>query len=73
MLGAPGGTALDTILPRQFANQLSSQLPALKPGEGELAVLDRAFGTNSALLVRDDPTGSSTLSSLAQIPSEPQV
>ena len=58
LLGAPAGTALDTILPGQFANQPSPQLPALKPGEGELAVVDRAFGTNPAVLVRGDPIGS---------------
>ena len=58
LLGAPAGTALDTILPGQFANQPSPQLPVLKSGEGELAVVDRAFGTNPALLVRGDATGS---------------
>jgi hypothetical protein len=58
LLGAPGGTALDTILPGQFSAQPSQQLPALKPGEGELAVVDRAFGTNPALLVRGDAPGS---------------
>ena len=65
LLGAPGGTATDAILPGQFANQPSPQLPALKPGEGELNVIDRAFGTNPALLVRGDATGSAAALSYA--------
>ena len=58
LLGAPGGTATDKILPGEFATEPSPQLPALKPGEGELDVVDRAFGTNPALLVRGDASGS---------------
>jgi len=57
LLGAPAGTALDTILPGQFAMPGSVQLPVLKTGEGELVVVDRAFGTNPALLVRGDAAG----------------
>jgi hypothetical protein len=58
LLCAPAGTALDTILPGQFAAQPAPQLPALKPGEGELAAVDKAFGINPALLVRGDAAGS---------------
>ena len=58
LLGAPGGVAPEAILPGQFAKQASPQLPALTPGEGELDAVDRAFGTNPALLVRGDAAGS---------------
>lgn len=57
MLGAPGGTPMDKILAGQFAKDGAPELPALKPGEGELHVIDRAFGANPALLVRGDTTG----------------
>jgi hypothetical protein len=57
LLGAPGGTSLDTILAGQFSKDGTAQLSALKPGEGELQVVDRAFGTNPALLVRGDTAG----------------
>jgi hypothetical protein len=65
LLGAPAGTATDTILPGQFASQPSPQLPALKAGEGELDAVDRAFGTNPALLVRGDAAGSAAALSYA--------
>jgi Zinc carboxypeptidase len=57
LLGAPAGTALDKILAGQFSKDGVAELPALKPGEGELQVVDRAFGINPALLVRGDTTG----------------
>jgi hypothetical protein len=57
LLGAPGGTALDKIQAGQFAKDGASELPVLKPGEGELHVVDRAFGANPALLVRGDTAG----------------
>ncbi len=57
LLGAPAGTAPASIVPGQFAASPSAQLPALQPGEGELNVVDRAFGTSPALLVRGDAPG----------------
>ena len=57
LLGAPGGTALDKILAGQFSKEGVAELPVLKPGEGELQVVDRAFGTNPALLLRGDVAG----------------
>jgi hypothetical protein len=57
LLGAPNGTAMDKVLPGQFAQDGGSELPPLKPGEGELRVVDRAFGANPALLVRGNATG----------------
>ncbi|HEY9137785.1 MAG TPA: hypothetical protein VIM67_05890, partial [Terriglobus sp.] len=57
-LGAPGGTALDKLVPGQFAKDGSLQLPSLKAGEGELDVVDRVFGNNPALMVRGDAAGS---------------
>ncbi len=35
LLGAPGGAALDKIQAGQFAKDGASELPVLKPGEGE--------------------------------------
>lgn len=58
LLGAPGGTPIDKIQSVQFAKDGASELPALKPGEGELHVVDHAFGaTNPALFVRGDSAG----------------
>ena len=57
LLGAPGGTPMDKILAGQFARNGAAELPTLAPGEGELRAVDRAFGTNPALLVRGDSTG----------------
>jgi hypothetical protein len=57
LLGAPGGTPMDKIQSGQFGKDGASELPALKPGEGELHVVDRAFGANPALLVRGDTAG----------------
>jgi hypothetical protein len=57
LLGAPGGTPMDKIQAGQFAKDGALQLPPLKPGEGELQVVDRAFGTNPALLIRGDSAG----------------
>jgi hypothetical protein len=57
LLGAPGGTALSKVQPGQYAKDGALELPALKPGEGELRVVDRAFGANPALLVRGDDAG----------------
>ena len=57
LLGAPSGTVMDKILPGQFAKDGVPELPTLKQGEGELRVVDRAFGANPALLVRGDTTG----------------
>jgi Zinc carboxypeptidase len=58
LLGAPGGTPMDKIQAGQFAKDGGPELPTLKAGEGELHVVDRAFGTNPALLVRGDAAGS---------------
>ncbi len=58
ILGAPAGTALDKLVPGQYGKDGVAELPALKTGEGELRVVDRAFGKNPALLVRGDATGS---------------
>jgi len=57
LLAAPGGTAVDAMLPGQYAHTPSPELPTLKPGEGELDAVDRAFGANPALLVRGDAAG----------------
>jgi hypothetical protein len=57
LLGAPGGTPMDKIQSGQFAKDGASELPALKTGEGELHVVDHAFGANPALLVRGDSAG----------------
>ena len=57
LLGAPSGTAMDKILPGQFAKDGAAELATLKLGEGELRVVDRAFGANPALLVRGDSSG----------------
>jgi hypothetical protein len=57
LLGAPGGTPMDKIQAGQFAKDGALQLPPLKPGEGELQVVDRAFGANPALLIRGDSAG----------------
>lgn len=56
-LGAPASTAMDKLVQGQFGKDGAPELPVLKPGEGELHVVDRAFGTNPALLVRGDDTG----------------
>ena len=56
-LGAPGGTAMDKLVAGQFGKEGAPELPLLKPGEGELHVVDRAFGVNPALLVRGDDEG----------------
>ncbi len=58
LLAAPGGTLLDSVVPGQFTKQTSAELPPLGAGEGELDVVDRAFGTDPALLVRGDSAGS---------------
>jgi hypothetical protein len=58
LLGAPGGTDLEKMLPGQFLHAESSQLTPLKADEGELRVVDRAFGNSPALLVRGDGKGS---------------
>lgn len=60
LLGAPAGTVLDKILPGQFAAAKAVELPVLGAGEGELRVVDRAFGNNPALLVRGDEAGEAT-------------
>jgi hypothetical protein len=57
LLGALGGTPMDKIQAGQFAKDGALQLPPLKPGEGELQVVDRAFGANPALLIRGDSAG----------------
>jgi hypothetical protein len=58
LLAAPAGTVLDSIVPGQFTQQTSAELPPLSAGEGELDVVDRAFGIDPALLVRGDIAGS---------------
>jgi hypothetical protein len=57
ILGAPGGTPLDKLVPGQFGKDGAAGLAALKTGEGELRSVDRAFGRNPALLVRGDAAG----------------
>lgn len=57
ILGAPAGTAMDKLVPGQYGKDGAPELPALQPGEGELEVVDRAFGMNPALLVRGDAAG----------------
>lgn len=57
ILGAPAGTALDKLVPGQYGKAGAQELPVLRPGEGELQVIDRAFGRNPALLVRGDDAG----------------
>ncbi len=57
LLGAPGGTETDKILPGQYAKAGSPELPALAPGEGEIRVVDRAFKKSPALLLRGDEAG----------------
>jgi hypothetical protein len=57
LLGAPGGTSMDKVLAGQFGKDNALELPVLRPGEGELHVVDRAFGANPALLVRGDTAG----------------
>jgi hypothetical protein len=57
LLGAPAGSDLEKILPGQYVSASSDQLNPLKAGEGELRVVDRAFGNNPALLVRGDGKG----------------
>ncbi|MCU1297987.1 MAG: hypothetical protein JWO91_2265 [Acidobacteriaceae bacterium] len=60
LLGAPGGTDLDKIVPGQFAsgNENRVELPTLQAGEGELRVVEGAFQKKAALLVRGDERGS---------------
>ncbi len=65
LLGAPAGTALDKIAPGKFAKSGLLQLSELKPGEGELKVVDRAFGNNPALLIRGDEEGASAAADYA--------
>ena len=57
LLGAPGGADLEKILPGQYSHAQAPELGTLQPGEGELRVIDRAFGKSPALLVRGDATG----------------
>jgi Zinc carboxypeptidase len=57
LLGAPGGTDLEKILPGQYSHAQATELGALQTGEGELRVIDRAFGKSPALLVRGDAQG----------------
>jgi Zinc carboxypeptidase len=57
LLGAPGGTDLEKILPGQYVHAQAPELGALQAGEGELRVIDRAFGKSPALLVRGDAKG----------------
>src|SRR5258707_9180709 len=57
LLGAPGGTDLEKILPGQYSHANAPELGPLQPGEGELRVIDRAFGKSPALLVRGDAQG----------------
>ncbi|MGH9596798.1 MAG: hypothetical protein ACRD3K_08390, partial [Edaphobacter sp.] len=65
LLGAPGGTPMDKIVSGQFAKKEAPELPPLKPGEGELHVVDRAFGAHPALLIRGDANGSAAALSYA--------
>ena len=58
LLGAPAGADLEKLSPGQYSHAGSSELPQLKAGEGELRVVDRAFGNGPALLVRGDTKGS---------------
>jgi hypothetical protein len=58
LLGAPGSTPMDKIVSGQFAKKEAAELPQLTSGEGELHVVDRAFGMHPALLIRGDAEGS---------------
>jgi hypothetical protein len=57
LLGAPGGIDLEKMAPGQFTRAQSAELSALQAGEGELRVVDRAFGKSPALLARGDAKG----------------
>ncbi len=57
LLGAPGGVDLEKILPGQYLQAHTAQVAPLQPGEGELRLVDRAFGKSPALLVRGDADG----------------
>jgi hypothetical protein len=57
LLGAPGGVDLEKILPGQYSHAQAPELGPMQPGEGELRVIDRAFGKSPALLVRGDAPG----------------
>jgi hypothetical protein len=57
LLGAPGGADMEKILPGQYSRAQAPELGTLPPGEGELRVIDRAFGKSPALLVRGDAAG----------------
>jgi hypothetical protein len=57
ILGAPAGTAMDKLIPGEYGKVGAQELPLLGSGEGELRVVDRAFGMNPALLVRGDNAG----------------
>ena len=57
LLGAPGGADLEKILPGQYSHAQAPELAPMQPGEGELRVIDRAFGKSPALLVRGDAQG----------------
>jgi len=65
MTGAPGGTDTDKILPGQYARVNSPEMPALKAGEGEVRVVDRAMGRSPVLLLRGDEGGASAAADYA--------
>ncbi len=66
LLGAPGGTDTEKILPGEYAVEPKSpEFPVLKSAEGELRVIDRAFGKSPALLVRGDEQGSAAAAAYA--------
>jgi len=65
LLGAPGGMDTEKILQGQYAEAKSPEISVLKPGEGELRVIDRAFGKSPALLIRGDEQGAATAAAYA--------
>ena len=55
--GRPEAADLEKILPGQYSHTQTPELGSLQTGEGELRVIDRAFGKSPALLVRGDAQG----------------
>ena len=66
LLGAPAGADTDKILQGSYATESKSpEIAVLMAGEGEVRVVDRAFGKNPALLIRGDEQGSAAAASYA--------
>ncbi len=66
LLTAAPGSDLDKAGLTQVGAKLdNTQAPALAPGEGELRVVDGAFGKNAAIIARGDAEGSAAAVSYA--------